>query len=77
MVKERSKFTNKPDLRRLMRLKGFLRKPQVMTDLIKWLNVSERTVFRDFDRLAKDGFHVVRVGTIRPTQYVLHGVMDE
>lgn len=54
------------DLARLARL---LKKPHTMAQLVRKLDVHERTVFTWLERLALDGVAVSRVGLGRPTQY--------
>ncbi len=70
MVKKRSKFHPTADLDRIKRLiELLLKKPRSLEELKKLLGVSERTLFRDFDRLEEREIYVIHVGFRRPRKY--------
>jgi predicted DNA-binding transcriptional regulator YafY len=63
-----SPILNEKRIEKLVRL---LRKPRTEAELSKMLNISRRTLYRDFERLEERGLNVQTVGFRRPTKYFL------
>lgn len=74
LFSERAKTSPIPDLDKLVALKNLLAEPRTMEQLTQELDLSERTIFRNFGRLKELwDLEVERVGLSRPTQYVIRG----
>jgi predicted DNA-binding transcriptional regulator YafY len=72
LFSERAKTNPIPDLEKLVVLRDLLSEPRTMVELTQELDLKERTIFRNFERLKELwDLDVVRMGITRPTQYVL------
>lgn len=62
---------NKPvvNARRLQKLLELLKEPRTAPELMKTLNISNVTLYRDFRRLKDKGVMIGRVGFSRPALY--------
>jgi predicted DNA-binding transcriptional regulator YafY len=72
LFSERAKTNPIPDLEKLVVLRNLLSEPRTMDELTQELDLKERTIFRNFERLKELwDCEVQRVGLSRPTQYVI------
>jgi predicted DNA-binding transcriptional regulator YafY len=67
----RSRYYPEVDLDRLDKMIELLKDPKTIRELSKSLKVSDKTVYRDFDRIQERDYKIIRLGTSRPTLYMI------